>query len=169
VLLRGLTITPTRARYDDFDLTLDDEVEVNPVLLHKLASVFGAVIEKPSQERIAAQLAKAAARAEIPGFSIEKRKVIGTFTYAKLPMVRDLEAAGDLLADSELVAAIAGDGSARGWPSRRRSPPTWPISSATSCVSSPGSAASRCARAAPPGSAPRSALAPRRMRPLSSP
>jgi Protein of unknown function (DUF4011) len=169
VLLRGLTITPTRARYDDFDLTLDDEVEVNPVLLHKLASVFGAVIEKPSQERIAAQLAKAAARAEIPGFSIEKRKVIGTFTYAKLPMVRDLEAAGDLLADSELVAAIAGDGSARGWPRRRRSPPTWPISSATSCVSSPGSAASRCARAAPPGSAPRSALAPRRMRPLSSP
>jgi very-short-patch-repair endonuclease len=109
VLLRGLTITPTRARYDDFDLTLDDEVEVNPVLLHKLASVFGAVIEKPSQERIAAQLAKAAAQAEIPGFAIEKRKVIGTFTYAKLPMVRDLEAAGDLLADSDLVAAIAGD------------------------------------------------------------
>src|SRR5215469_8459168 len=42
VLLRALTITPTRARYDDFDLTLDDDVEVNPVLLHKLASVFGA-------------------------------------------------------------------------------------------------------------------------------
>ena len=41
VLLRGLTITPTRARYDDFDLALDEEVEVNPVLLHKLASVFG--------------------------------------------------------------------------------------------------------------------------------
>jgi very-short-patch-repair endonuclease len=109
VLLRGLTITPTRARYDDFDLALDDEVEVNPVLLHKLASVFGTVIEKPSQERIAAQLAKAAAQGEIPGFAIEKRKVIGTFTYAKLPMVRDLEAAGDLLADSDLVAAIAGD------------------------------------------------------------
>src|SRR5215472_2859958 len=35
VLLRGLTIAPTRARYDDFDLTLDDDVEVNPVLLHK--------------------------------------------------------------------------------------------------------------------------------------
>src|SRR5215470_3755804 len=109
VLLRGLTITPTRARYDDFDLTLDDDVEVNPVLLHKLASVFGATIEKPSPERIVAQLAKAASAAEIPGFYIDKRKVIGTFTYAKLPMVRDLEAAGDLLADSDLVAAIAGD------------------------------------------------------------
>lgn len=109
VLLRGLTITPTRARYDDFDLTLDDDVEVNPVLLHKLASVFGAIVDKPAPDRIAGQLMKAAASAEVPGFTIEKRKVIGTFTYAKLPMVRDLEAAGDLLADSDLVAAIAGD------------------------------------------------------------
>src|SRR5215469_2267837 len=88
VLLRGLTITPTRARYDDFELVLDDETEVNPVLLHKLASVFGAVVEKPAPERIAAQLARAAATSEIPGFAIERRKVIGTFTYAKLPMVR---------------------------------------------------------------------------------
>ncbi len=113
VLLRALTITPTRARYDDFDLALDDDVEVNPVLLHKLASVFGAVVEKPSPDRIAGQLAKAAAQAEIPGFAIERRKVFGTFTYAKLPMVRDLEAAGDLLADSDLVAAIAGDAEAQ--------------------------------------------------------
>src|SRR5262249_7710193 len=46
-------------------------------------------------------------------FAIQRRKVIGTFTYAKLPMVRDLEAAGDLLADSDLVAAIAGDAEAQ--------------------------------------------------------
>ncbi len=45
VLLRGLTITPTRARHDDFDLVLDEEYEVNPVLLHKLATVFGAAPE----------------------------------------------------------------------------------------------------------------------------
>jgi hypothetical protein len=43
VLLRGLTVTPTRARYDDFELILDDEEEVNPVLVHKLTSVFGPV------------------------------------------------------------------------------------------------------------------------------
>ena len=109
VLLRPLTIAPTRARYDDFDLTLDDDTEVNPVLLHKLGTVFGAAIDRPAPDRIAGQLAKAARDAEIPGFRIDKRKVIGTFTYAKLPMVRDLEAAGDLLADSDLVAAIAGD------------------------------------------------------------
>ena len=109
VLLRPLTISPTRARYDDFDLSLDEETEVNPVLLHKLATVFDAAIDKPAPDRIAGQLAKAARDAEVPGFRIDKRKVIGTFTYAKLPMVRDLEAAGDLLADSDLVAAIAGD------------------------------------------------------------
>jgi very-short-patch-repair endonuclease len=114
VLLRGLTISPTRARYDDFDLLLDDEIEVNPVLLHKLMSVFGASIDKPDPPRIVGQLARAAATAEIPGFAIERRKVIGTFTYAKLPMVRDLAAAGDLLADSDLVAAIAGDAEAQG-------------------------------------------------------
>src|SRR5262249_39069119 len=109
VLLRPLVIAPTRARYDDFDLTLDDDTEVNPVLVHKLATVFGAGIDRPAPDRIAGQLAKAARDAEIPGFRIDRRKVIGTFTYAKLPMVRDLEAAGDLLADSDLVAAIAGD------------------------------------------------------------
>ena len=40
VLLRGLTITPTRARYDDFELILDDDHEVNPVLVHKLINCF---------------------------------------------------------------------------------------------------------------------------------
>ncbi len=109
VLLRGLTITPTRARYDDFDLVLEDEEEVNPVLLHKLTTVFGADLEKISAERAVDQLTAAAASAEIPGFEVLDRQVIGTFTYAKLPMVRDIEATRDLLAESDLVAAIAGD------------------------------------------------------------
>jgi len=112
VLLRGLTITPTRARHDDFDLGLDEEAEVNPVLLHKLASVFGAATEELAAERgdrLIRALCRAAAAAEVPGFEIRPRQVIGTFTYAKLPMVRDLEAAGDLLGDSDVVAAIAGD------------------------------------------------------------
>jgi very-short-patch-repair endonuclease len=112
VLLRGLTITPTRARHDDFDLTLDDEAEVNPVLLHKLASQYGADTEALADEpaeKVFDLLRKAALAAEVPGFDIVSRRVIGTFTYAKLPMVRDLQAAGELLADSDVVAAIAGD------------------------------------------------------------
>jgi hypothetical protein len=111
VLLRGLTITPTRARHDDFELTLDEETEVNPVLLHKLASVFGAATEELAEVpdgKIGELLGQAAEAAEIPGFEIEDRRVIGTFTYAKLPMVRDLQAAGALLLESDVVAAIAG-------------------------------------------------------------
>ncbi len=112
VLLRGLTITPTRARHDDFDLTLDDATEVNPVLLHKLASVFGAATDNLAEEqgdRLYKLLCRAAEAAEVPGFEIVDRQVIGTFTYAKLPMVKDMQAAGELLCDSDVVAAIAGD------------------------------------------------------------
>ncbi|MGH3410895.1 MAG: AAA domain-containing protein, partial [Streptosporangiaceae bacterium] len=111
VLLRGLTITPTRARHDDFELTLDDP-EVNPVLLHKLASVFGAATEDLADEppeQVGELITRAAQAAEVPGFRINDRQVIGTFTYAKLPMVRDLQAAAELLGDSDIIAAIAGD------------------------------------------------------------
>jgi Protein of unknown function (DUF4011) len=103
VLLRGLTITPTRARHDDFELTLDDEPDVNPVLLHKLSSVYGAATDKLADqrgERLYAMLTAAAEAAEVPGFAIVYRNVIGTFTYAKLPMVRDLQNAAELLTDS---------------------------------------------------------------------
>ncbi len=112
VLLRGLTIAPTRARHDDFELVLDDDIEVNPVLLHKLATAFGAATEQLAEEpadKIGDLLTSAADVAEVPGFQILPRRVIGTFTYAKLPMVRDLQAAGDVLFDSDVVAAIAGD------------------------------------------------------------
>ncbi len=112
VLLRGLTITPTRARHDDFELVLDEESEVNPVLLHKLSSVYGAATDKLADERgerLHQLLRRAADAAEVPGFDIVNRLVIGTFTYAKLPMVRDLQTAAELLNDSDVVAAIAGD------------------------------------------------------------
>jgi len=112
VQLRGLTIQPTRARHDDFELVLDEESEVNPVLLHKLGSVYGAATDKLAElrgERLYAGLRQVASAAEVPGFEIADRMVIGTFTYAKLPMVRDMQTASELLADSDVVAAIAGD------------------------------------------------------------
>ena len=127
VLLRGLTIAPTRARHDDFELVLDDDIEVNPVLLHKLATAFGAATEQLAEEpadKIADLLSSAADVAEVPGFQILPRQVIGTFTYAKLPMVRDLQAAGDVLFDSDVVAAIAGRPRGAGDARRGRTTPT---------------------------------------------
>ncbi|HET7012603.1 MAG TPA: AAA domain-containing protein [Streptosporangiaceae bacterium] len=112
VQLRGLTIQPTRARHDDFELVLDEESEVNPVLLHKLASIYGAATDKLADLRgqpLYSGLRQAASAAEVPGFDIADRMVIGTFTYAKLPMVRDMQTASELLNDSDVVAAIAGD------------------------------------------------------------
>ena len=46
---------------------------------------------------------------DIQGFAVASRLVAGTFTYAKFPMVRDLQESGDLLEASDLVAALAGD------------------------------------------------------------
>src|SRR5262249_26569623 len=114
VLLRGLTISPTRARHDDFDLVLDETSEVNPVLLHKLAALYGADIEGLAElaadpDHLWQRLRKVATAAEVPGLAVIGRPVIGSFTYAKLPMVRDLQNAGELLADSDVVAAISGD------------------------------------------------------------
>jgi len=114
VLLRGLTITPTRARHDDFELGLDETAEVNPVLLHKLATVYGVDTDGLAQLHddpagLCQRLTQLAEAAEIPGFAVTGRQVIGTFTYAKLPMVRDLQHAAELLNDSDVVAAISGD------------------------------------------------------------
>jgi hypothetical protein len=48
----------------------------------------------------------------VPEFDISPRLVLGTFSYAKLPMVADLALQGDSLADHDVVAALAGDESA---------------------------------------------------------
>jgi len=42
-------------------------------------------------------------------FACRTRLVLANFSYAKLPMVKDLEVAEELLLDSDLLCAIAGD------------------------------------------------------------
>src|ERR1019366_7594662 len=49
----------------------------------------------------------------VAGFAVAARVVVGNFSYAKLPMVLDLQTATDTLAASELICAIAGDEDAR--------------------------------------------------------
>ncbi len=118
VLLRALSLTPTSAARDDFELVLDEESVINPVLLYKLRADFRLDIragpledlvgENPfDAEPVYERLRKLAGG--IPGFAVASRLVAGTFTYAKFPMVQDLQGAGGLLEASDMVAALAGD------------------------------------------------------------
>lgn len=112
VLLRRLTVKPASALHLDFILDTDPEPAVNPVLLHKLLKDFGVSfnadqLDELETEDLFAHLAKAAD--EVPGFTVEHRHLIGTFTYAKLPMVDDIGDAADVMATHDVIAALAGD------------------------------------------------------------
>jgi len=106
------------------------DAQVNPVLLHVLQSEFDLKLteeellpaETAPHEEIdgnhmvsyQAALDALAKRAErIPGFATAGAAVIGNFAFAKLAMVNDLKEAGQVLAASNMIAAIAGDDTAR--------------------------------------------------------
>lgn len=124
VLLRQADLATRGGAGDDFDLSLPGEWELNPTLFHMLKVDFNVDLDKEGVLRMLDQDAEppdAALMFEriakecggIAGFSIAPRIVIGNFSYAKLPMVLDLENATDTLLGSELICAIAGDESAR--------------------------------------------------------
>ena len=110
-----------RGRLDaDFGLIISDEWELNPTLLHILRTEFGAQFDEqeldelaqPSEfDALAAQLDQICA--EVPGFRIRDGIALSTFSYAKLPMVRDLQQAGAAVANHPLVGALAGDEAAK--------------------------------------------------------
>ena len=87
VLLRGLTITPTRARYDDFELALDDEQEVNPVLMYKLASVFGAELARltPQELQVVRLAAAGASNKQIGARLFLSPRTVGFHLYRAFP------------------------------------------------------------------------------------
>jgi very-short-patch-repair endonuclease len=117
LLLRELFLRPVRAAREDFELMLQAEPVVNPVLLQKLETGFGVSVPAETLEALARQqpldmeplyrqLAELAAA--VPGFTVRQRMLISTFSYDKLPMVEDLRHAGELLTGNDVVAAIAG-------------------------------------------------------------
>ena len=119
VLLRSCVLKPTGAAQQDFDIDLGDDVELNPVLEHYLRSEQGIELDAESLEEMAtvargfdprpvfAALGRICER--IPAFEIAPRLVLGTFSYAKLPMVADLTAQLGTLANHDVIAALAGD------------------------------------------------------------
>ncbi|PRW65236.1 AAA domain-containing protein [Actinopolyspora mortivallis] len=124
LLLRTLRIEARTVSENDFVLRLD-EVELNPVLLYALDRKYGLDIDR---ERFTAEAEDRLARSEDPWeqlesvhqalvelaerqnmeIRIERSVVIGLFDYEKLPMVNDLHGSTELLAQHELVAALAG-------------------------------------------------------------
>lgn len=122
VLLREATIRARGAAEDDFELALTGDVEVNPTLLHLLRTQFDVHVEANDlldllpdglfdPAGLLGRLTKEAA--DVPGFALIDRSVLGTFSYAKLPMVADLETNLDALVAHDVIAALAGNRSAQ--------------------------------------------------------
>ncbi len=119
VLLRPITLRPTGAAQLDYALDLGPDVEVNPVLVHYLASEQGVDLDPDALEELASTssafdpfpvyAAISRACGSVPDFAVAPRLVVGNFSYAKLPMVADLAAQGADLANHDVVAALAGD------------------------------------------------------------
>lgn len=126
LLLRPITLEPKTAAGNDFSLSVEAEGELNPVLLHALDREYGLdlafddiidkvtarlteLVEVKDQVDAAFEVLEELARSERVDLYLEHGYAIGIFNYQKLPMVRDLQAAGELLAKHELIAALAGD------------------------------------------------------------
>ncbi len=122
VLLWPLVLRPTAPGQQDFDLDLGPEVEFNPVLIEYLRSEQGLEVDGESLADLATKgdafdpypvyAALQSMCERVPDFVIAPRLLVGTFSYAKLPMVADLALQGSSLADHDVVAALAGDESA---------------------------------------------------------
>jgi hypothetical protein len=123
VLIRPAALVPRGAAQQDFELVLVGEMLVSDTLLHVLATEFDCrpdsdqlkvdgVIDTREELSSALDWLEHEAR-RVPEFAIERRAVLGTFSYMKLPMVRDLEESLDLLFEHDLIATIAGDDDAR--------------------------------------------------------
>ncbi|MGI5245709.1 AAA domain-containing protein [Dactylosporangium sp. CA-139066] len=120
VLLRSAQLRARGAAEDDFDLTLQGDLELNPTLLQLLEEDFGVRVDADELEELVSyqagfdpmplyeRLVKEAA-GRVRGFAVSPRFVLGTFSYAKLPMVTDLRVAAGALVEHDVIAAIAGD------------------------------------------------------------
>jgi very-short-patch-repair endonuclease len=123
VLLVPARLAARGAAQDDFDVSITGELEVNPTLLHMLAVDFNCLcdpedllasagmegaIDTPEELEIAFSWLREKC-STVPGFGVSDRFILGTFSYAKLPMVKDIEGSLDAMMQHELIAALAGD------------------------------------------------------------
>lgn len=122
-LLVPLELAPEGGSQSDFTLKVNGELEINPVLIQKLKSDFDLALD-PADLRVASGIVDAIDTPEeldaalgwlnktcgrVADFDLTGRVVVGNFSYAKLPMVRDLEESLDAMVVNDLIAALAGD------------------------------------------------------------
>jgi very-short-patch-repair endonuclease len=116
VLLRAVELTHRPGSVDAWELTLTGEAQLNPVLVHVLGAegvrlneeeVLDAGDETRGELTPILDYVREAC-ADIAGFRIDERTLLGAFSYLKQPMVADCEDIEALLS-SDLVAALAGD------------------------------------------------------------
>lgn len=127
VLLCPARLAPRGASQEEFELSITGDLEVNPTLLQMLQSDFEVAcdpeellsrsgiegaIDTPEELDVTYEWLSERC-ASVRGFEVEHRFVLGTFSYAKLPMVKDLEGSIEAMVQHDLVAALAGDQEAR--------------------------------------------------------
>ena len=128
LLLAAAELTPRGRLSEDFHIEIVGDWESNLILVQLIKNGFDVDVSERELEDIldtfesdaeiddAFQAVTAVldrACASIPGFRIEKKTVLSNFSYAKLPMVRDLEESTGAIRDHLLVSALAGVGAAR--------------------------------------------------------
>ena len=124
VVLLPLDLEPTGAAARDFEITVAGDAHLNPVLTHILRTEHDIVTDDDETDvaedppislaafRMLFGQLQESWRA-LPDLVIEPRAVASIFSYSTMPLVTDLEENGELFAESDIVAAMAGDIQAR--------------------------------------------------------
>ncbi|GAB3490360.1 AAA domain-containing protein [Flexivirga lutea] len=123
VLLRRLEITGTPKDPQSLTLRLHPQLEFNTVLAKYVEVEHGIDLDIDAIDAYLQGTARVdpgvvltrvqQACAGVPGFEVARRYVVGTFSYTKLPMVRDLGDQLPTLSAHPVIAALAGDREAR--------------------------------------------------------
>ncbi|WP_204837753.1 AAA domain-containing protein [Mycobacteroides salmoniphilum] len=130
LLLFRVAVQARTAAENDFTLRVAPEPDLNPVLLHCLDRHYGvsldaeeisskaeAIMNEPDslQKRAERIFRLVADSAQEHGVSLrfESLIAVGICNYQKLPMVNDLMSASSLLAQHDLIAALAGNSESR--------------------------------------------------------
>ena len=115
VLLRACSLRARGAAGEDFDLDLDPETELNPVLVDHLGAEHAVHLapdlvrcKDGSEPTLLLQRVAQVCEA-VPDFGIEPRLILGSSRAVGPFMVKDLAAQAASLASHDIVAALAGD------------------------------------------------------------